>query len=110
MSAVKWNLPLAMPGGEILPHIDARRRTEIMSQVFEDIGGPEGLSAWASKNDDNRGDFYKMWAKGAVRATNTEVHASEGIESLLKQLDKRDRERESNIIDSTAVEVVASRS
>jgi hypothetical protein len=106
---VKWNLPLAMPGGELLPHMSARRRTEIIDAVFEDAGGPEKLSAWVRKSDENYGDFIlKLWGKGAARVTNMEVTASDGIESLLKKLDQREREREANVIDSTAVLVGSS--
>ncbi len=91
-----------MPGGELLPHMSARRRTEIIDAVFEDAGGAERLSAWVRKNDENYADFVlKIWGKGAARVTNMEVTASDGIESLLKKLDERERQRESNIIDST---------
>jgi hypothetical protein len=106
MSQIKWNLPLAVPGGEMLPHMSARRRTEIIDQVFDSVGGPERLAAWAGKNDENYGDFItKIWGKGAARVTSAEIGISPGVEGLIKQLEKRDRERESQIVDSTCVEV-----
>jgi hypothetical protein len=102
---IKWNLPMALPGGELLPHMSARRRTEIVDTVFEGIGGVERLAAYASRNDENYGNFIKIWAKGQAKASSVEVHGSEGVENMLKRLDERDRRRQLEIVDTTCEEV-----
>lgn len=89
--SVKWShLPIAMPGGGLLPHMSARLRTEIIDAVFEGVGGPEKLRAWVEASDENYGKFIEMWARGAVKSTNVELTASEGIENLLEKLDRAD--------------------
>lgn len=77
-----------MPGGGLLPHMSARLRTEIIDAVFEGVGGAERLRAWVETNDDNYAEFVKLWARGAVRAANVELTASEGVEKLLEKLDR----------------------
>lgn len=107
MSDDKWShLPTSLPGGSLLPHMSARLRTETIDALFVGLGGYEKAKAFFQKNDDNYLEFVKIWAKGAARSSNVEVTASEGIESMLKRLDERDRARELTIIDSTAETVV----
>ena len=100
---VKWNhLPVALPGGSLLPHMSARLRTETIDALFVGSGGYEKALAWIEKSDENYAEFFKIWAKGAVRSTNVEVGVSEGVESLLEKLDAADRAK---TIDATAREV-----
>ena len=101
----KWNLPTALDGGELLPHVSARMRTQTIDAIYEGLGGPEAHLAHAQKNDENKTEFYKLWGKGAARSGSVEVHASQGVESMLKKLDERDRQRELDIIDVTATAV-----
>lgn len=68
--------------------MSARLRTEIIDAVFEGVGGAERLRAWVEASDANYAEFVKMWARGAVRSTNVELTASEGIENLLEKLDR----------------------
>lgn len=89
MSKVQWShLPVAMPGGSLLPHMSARLRTETIDAVFHNIGGPEAMTAWAESNNENRTKFYEMWSRGAVRSSNVEVGVSDGVEALLEKLDR----------------------
>ena len=90
----------------MLPHMSARLRTETIDALFVGMGGYEKAKAFFQKSDENYLEFIKIWAKGAARSSNVEVTASDGIESMLKRLDERDRQREIQIVDSTAVTVV----
>jgi hypothetical protein len=87
----KNSLPTALPGGYLLPHMSARRRNEIVDVVFEQIGGPERMVAWAERPE-NYGDFItKVWAKGLPRAVSNEHTVGGGVEDLLDQLDRADK-------------------
>jgi hypothetical protein len=100
---VKWNnLPVALPGGSLLPHMSARLRTETIDALFVGAGGFEKALAWIEANDDNYAEFFKIWAKGAARSTNVEVGISDGVESLLEKLDAAERAK---TIDGTVREV-----
>lgn len=79
-----------MPGGSLLPHMSARMRTETIDAVFHNVGGAERLTAWVEQSDDHYGKFLEIWARGAVRSSNVEVSASEGVEALLDKLDRAD--------------------
>lgn len=80
-------LPSISPAGEMLPHLSARRRMEVMDMVFEQIGGVEGFAAWADRDDDHRSEFYKMWSRGAMRSTNVEVSSALSPEDIIARLD-----------------------
>lgn len=68
--------------------MSARLRTETIDAVFQGAGGPEKLLAWVEANDENYAKFVEIWARGAVRSSNVEVTASEGVEALLEKLDR----------------------
>jgi hypothetical protein len=103
MAKIKWNLPMALPGGELLPHMSAKMRTQTVDAVFEGLGGHERLAAWAGKNDANYEAFVtKLWGKGQAKSSQVELGASEGVEAMLKRLDERERRKELQIIDTTA--------
>lgn len=103
MKPVSWShLPAAVPGGGLLPHMSARLRTEIIEAVFQGAGGPERLLAWVEKDDNNYSRFIEIWARGAVRSSNVEISASEGVEALLEKLDRAENAK---LIDGTALEV-----
>lgn len=87
------NLPIITPAGDMLPHLSARRRMEVMDLVFEHIGGVEAMASWASRDNDNRSDFYKMWARGAVRSTNVEVSSAVTPEDIIARLDAGEHAR-----------------
>lgn len=76
-----------MPGGPLLPHMSARLRTETIDALFIGAGGFDRALAWINKSDENYGDFFKLWARGAVRSTNVELTADDSIETLLARLD-----------------------
>lgn len=83
-----WShLPIAMPGGSLLPHVSAKLRTEMVDALFIGSGGFERAQAWINKSDDNYSEFFKIWAKGAVRSTNVELSADDSVEALLAKLD-----------------------
>ena len=94
-----------MPSGALLPHMSARLRTETIDALFVGAGGFERALAWIEKNDSNYAEFFKLWAKGAVRATNVELGVSEGVEALLEKLDEQDRASRATVINGHATEV-----
>ena len=77
------------PGGEILPFLSARKRTQIIDTVFDEIGGAQALADVANLNDENRKWFYTLWAKGAARPMLPANSAPKDgrIEELLARLD-----------------------
>lgn len=100
MAKVKWShLPVAMPGGSLLPHMSARLRTETIDAVFHNVGGAERMTAWAEESNDNLTKFYEMWSRGAVRSTNVEHSAGEGFEAMLEKLERADNAK---LIDGSA--------
>lgn len=84
---VEWkHLPIATPEGALLVHASARLRTSIVDTVFQMIGGPERLAAWADRNP---GEFYtKVWAKGMAKPLAIEVTDTGSLEDLIGDLDK----------------------
>jgi hypothetical protein len=66
------SFPAVIPGGALMPHLSARHRTALIDGLFEAVGGFERAQAWIEKSDANFEEFFKIWAKGAVRATNVE--------------------------------------
>ena len=36
---------------------------ENIIQVFDQLGGVDGMVAWATKDDKNKGEFYKIYAR-----------------------------------------------
>lgn len=82
--------PLSLPGGQMMPHMSARRRHEIADTVFEMLGGVERLHHEANRDRESYWDFMKtIWAKGLPRAVASEPTASnEQVEEMLKRLDQ----------------------
>lgn len=85
-----WRLPASLPGGDMMPYMSARLRTQTIDALFEASGGFERALAYIDRNDDNYGEFFKIWAKGAVRTTGVEHTASESLEDMLAKLDAGD--------------------
>ncbi len=83
---VDWlNLPVALPGGGLVPHLSGRRRMQIVDTVFEMIGGTDRFAAWAEKNP---GEFYtKIYAKGMSKPISIETSNDDSLEGLLARLD-----------------------
>jgi hypothetical protein len=71
----------------MMPHVSAKLRTEMIDALFIGAGGFERAQAWIDKSDDNYGEFFKIWAKGAVRSTNIELSADDSVEAMLAKLD-----------------------
>jgi hypothetical protein len=85
-------LPALLPqsvGGELLPFLSAKRRTEIIDRVFEATGGETAMAEWVEKSDDNRGKFYGWFVKGAFRGSAPAPVEDRGtkVEELLARLD-----------------------
>lgn len=80
-------LPIALPGGTMMPHLSARRRHEIVDIAFEMVGGVERLVHEANRNPDAYWELMKLWGKGLPRAVATEHNLGKGVEELLDQLD-----------------------
>lgn len=89
MSKVNWNhLPVALPGGAMLPHLSARMRTQTVDTVFQMVGGTDRLAAWAGRPE-NYGDFVtKVWAKGMAKPLSVELTDTDSLEGLLAKLDQ----------------------
>ena len=75
----------------------------MIDAVFEGLGGFQAMLAWAEKDHDSRTEFYKMYAKGAAKATSVEVGVSDGVEALLEKLDQQDRSENAKVIDGEVV-------
>lgn len=88
---VQWSsLPVPALDGTLVPHLSARYRTMMFDAVFENIGGFLGFSAWAEQSNENRTEFYKMWARGQAKASSVEIGLGGGVEDLLARLDAGD--------------------
>ena len=82
-----WRLPSSAPGGDMMPYMSARRRTATIDALFEASGGFERAKAWIESSNDAYSEFFKIWAKGAVRTSGVEHTASESLEDMLAKLD-----------------------
>jgi hypothetical protein len=81
-----------MPGGDLMPHMSARARTNMIDALFAGTGGFDRALAWIEKNDDNYGEFFtKVWARGAAKTNSTELTGTVTVENLLDQLDDAER-------------------
>lgn len=77
-----------MPGGDMLPYMSGRMRTQQMDALFHAAGGFDRALAWIEKTDANYETFFKLWAKGAVRPQAQEPGQTTGsLEDLLARLD-----------------------
>jgi hypothetical protein len=76
-----------MPGGDLAPYMSGRLRTRMIDALFEATGGFERAKAWIEANDENYKEFFKLYAKGAIRPTVIEATATEGLEDMLARLD-----------------------
>lgn len=93
------NMPTALPGGALVPFMNARRFAEISSTVFEMCGGVERLAHEADK--DFKWFMEKVYVKAQPRNINME-QSTTGIEELL---DKVQKVRDEGIIDITPRDV-----
>lgn len=59
----------------------------MVDALFVGAGGFDRALAWINASDANYGDFFKTWARGAVRSTNVELSADDSVEALLARLD-----------------------
>lgn len=86
---IDWkHLPVALPGGGLLPHISGRLRTATVDAVFQMTGGVERLADWANKPE-NYGEFVtKVWAKGMSKPISVETTSDDSLEGLLAALDQ----------------------
>ncbi len=91
--------PMALPGGQMMPHLSARRRHEICDTVFEMLGGVERLHHEANRDKESYWDFMKLWQKGLPRAVATEHSTTEDVEKLLEKLDRAETAKD--ITDAT---------
>lgn len=93
--AVDWSqLPQAMPGGDLMPHMSARMRRTIVDTVFQASGGADRLLAWVEKNDENYETFVtKLWGPGQAKAVSAEVGLGGDVEELLAKLDAGEHAR-----------------
>lgn len=82
------DFPMTLPGGQLMPHMSARRRHEICDTVFEMLGGTERLHHEANRDREAYWDFMKLWSKGLPRAVATEHSVDkDSVEEMLKKLD-----------------------
>lgn len=73
--------------------MSARLRTETIDALFVASGGFERALDWINKSDENYAEFFKMWARGAVRSTNVELGVDDSVEALLARLDAGEHAR-----------------
>jgi len=93
MSQKFSHLPVAMPGGPLAPHMSAKLRTEMVDALFVGAGGFDRALTWINKSDENYGEFFKIYARGAVRSSNVELTADDSVENLLSRLDAGENAR-----------------
>ena len=85
---IDWGLlPVAMPDGQLMPHLSARHRTAMVDAVFEGTGGAERLMAWANQKENYEVFITKLWAKGMAKSSSVEVSSTQSVEDLFGQLD-----------------------
>lgn len=88
------HLPIILPGGDMLPHMSARRRHEIMDTAFEMVGGVERLAHEMNKNTEGYWAGMQLWAKGLPRAVATEHSVNtDSVEKFWDKLDAREKEK-----------------
>lgn len=94
MSAFR-RMPVLLPGGALLTHASGRLRQEQIDALYWGSGGFDRALAWINKSDDNYGDFFKLWARGAARPPAViETGAdADSIETLLARLDAGEHAR-----------------
>lgn len=97
--------PLTLPGGQLMPHMSARRRHEICDTVFEMLGGVERMHHEANRDPEAYWEFMtKLWGKGLPRAVATEHSVNnESIEDMLKKLEQHENIK---VINGTAQEII----
>jgi hypothetical protein len=95
-------LPATLPGGDLLPHMSAKRRRQTIDALYVGAGGDARALDWINKSDENYGEFFKIWAKGEAKATSVEVGVGEGVEDLL---DRLDRAENAQLINGTVTEI-----
>ena len=85
----KWDIPVQMPGGDLMPYMSAVHRSNLIDALFHHTGGFARAAAWIEKNDDNYGEFFlKVWSKGAIRASQVQnLSPPTAVEDLLARLD-----------------------
>lgn len=96
--------PISLPGGDMIPYLSARHRTEVVDTVFEMNGGTEKLYDWTRKSDANYETFIvKLWGKGMAKAvSHAHTLSDDSLEARLKKLDAAER---ATTINGTANEV-----
>lgn len=96
------NLPVALPGGALIPFMGAKRFQDLAWAVYHEVGGFEKLVHVVRKSDDNyKWYMEKLFVKAQPKAAQVESQVS-GIETLLK---KAQQARDEGIIDITPTEV-----
>ena len=103
-------LPVAMPGGDLLPHMSARRRRQAIDNIYAMVGGEErtvheidrdktGAAYWR---------FFDAWARGAGRPLSVEhTMNTDSVEALWEKIDAREQDKAGQVIEFTAREVSA---
>lgn len=96
-------LPIVLPSGQIISHMSARRRNEIMDTVFEMVGGVDRLAHEVERSPEAYWNFMKLWGKGLPRVSSNEHTLGGGVEDLLDRLDEEDRKSRELTVDMTEV-------
>jgi hypothetical protein len=82
------HLPVSLPGADLMPYMSAAYRRSMFDAVFHHVGGFGRMVAWVEKDDENYGEFLKMYAKGAIGSAQVENQTPPtAIEDLLAKLD-----------------------
>lgn len=84
-------LPTVLPSGQMLMHMRASRRHEIMDQWFEMMGGVEKLVAVSERNDANYLEVAKIWAKGIARPMSIVHGSGDSTEDMLEELERSEK-------------------
>lgn len=89
------SFPLTLPGGQLMPHMSARRRHEICDTVFEMLGGVERLHHEANRDTESYWRFMGLWQRGLPKAATTEHNLNpDSVEKLLEKLDRAENAKD----------------
>ena len=72
---------------------------QMVELVFEEIGGFQRFADWARREET---EFYRIYARGAVRSTNVEMSNAVTPESLMDEVDRRMKIIDGEVLDNAA--------
>ncbi len=98
--------PTTLPGGTLLPYMDAQHVRQIATGVFEMLGGAERLHHEANRNPETYRWFVeKVWVKTTPKRVLNDNAKGSGFDEFVDRLDELERERKAKTIEARAREI-----